>query len=312
MTGAPRRPGLVALALLACLSGCGTGGVLSGGGEPARPSRIVVGSKDHPESIIIAKLYGEALAARGYEVEYRHTLTPTDILSPTTDISGIDLFPEYTGALVGLRAASSSAELSAPPLADDAVAQPSGSSAPRGPAVMAMAPATHSEGLAVTRATADALGVTTISELAAHAPDLVLGAPSDCAERTPCLPGLTDVYGLAFASVEPIDAVGLRYQALVDGEIGVAVVETTDAQISAHDLVVLGDDRALYPAYNVIPVVDQAFLDEAPADFETVINAVSARLTTSDLAELNAQVVIELRDPTDVAIAWLREHGLTD
>lgn len=308
MTGALRRSAVVVLALLA--SACGAGGFVGGGGETPEESRaIVVGSKGYTESIIVAKLYGEALAAHGYTVEYRHTLEAPDLLTPATGTTGIHIYPEYIGAADALLAPGS-----AVPTGSDAspAAQTAGALAGGEHAVLAVAPAGHSEGLAVTRATADELRTATISDLVAHSSELVFGAASDCAERGTCLPGLAEVYGLQFGRVARIDALGLRYQALVDGEIDVAAVVTTDPEIAESGLVVLVDDRGFFPTFHVAPVVDRGYLDVAPEDFEAIVNAVSARLSTSELAALNARVDIDMRDPTEVAIEWLRLQGITD
>jgi glycine betaine/choline ABC-type transport system substrate-binding protein len=42
----------------------------------------------------------------------------------------------------------------------------------------------------------------------------------------------------------------------------------------------------------------------------TLINAVSARLTTGSLRSLNAQAVLDGRRPRSAAEAWLRAQGL--
>ena len=310
MTGVLRRAALVVVALLA--SACGTGGFVgSSEDERSEPDVIVIGSKDYTESIIVAKLYGEALAAHGYTVEYRHTLDAPDVLTPASDTTGIHLFPEYIGP-GDARLAAALAPDAMTDRATDAAAEVPGASAEADHALLAVAPAAHSEGLAVTRATAEALGIATMTDLAAHSGELVFGAAAECAEIPTCLPGLADVYGLEFARVEPIDALGLRYQALTDGEIHVAAVVTTDPEIAADDLVVLADDRGFYPAFHVYPMVDRDYLEAAPPDFASVVNAVSVRLTTSALSTLNARVEIDLRDPTDVAIQWLREQGITE
>ena len=82
--------------------------------------------------------------------------------------------------------------------------------------------------------------------------------------------------------------------------------------IEQFKLVVLDDDRHLFPAYNVVPVVRDAYLDAAPEGFQTLIDRVSARITSRDLSALNALVEIELQDPTRVVEEWLADEGLID
>ena len=300
-----RGPALLAIAAL--LAGCGSGGILAARGEPVEAPRIVIGSKDFTESIIVAKLYGGALAAHGYVVEYRHTLPAAEILAAAGEVPGIDLYPEYTGAAFAAFLGE------APPADPERVyATVTQHYATQDQALLAMTPASHSEALVVTRETAASLGVQTISDLASRSAQLILGAPGDCAERPTCAPGLESTYGVRFAALEPIDAEGLRYQALVDGQIHVAFVVETDPQIAQFKLVVLDDDRHLFPAYNVVPVVRDAYLDAAPEGFQTLVDRVSARITSRDLSALNALVEIELQDPTRVVEEWLADEGLID
>jgi osmoprotectant transport system substrate-binding protein len=70
--------------------------------------------------------------------------------------------------------------------------------------------------------------------------------------------------------------------------------------------VVLQDDKHLEAADNVIPILRSAVAtDEA----KTVLNSLSAKLTTADLVQMNAQVQLEHQDPDAVARAWLEQHN---
>jgi hypothetical protein len=80
--------------------------------------------------------------------------------------------------------------------------------------------------------------------------------------------------------------------------------------ISAQHLVVLADDRAFHPAENITPVVRRDVVARYGARMPTLINAVSARLTTGSLRSLNAQAVLDGRRPRSAAEAWLRAQGL--
>ena len=296
------------LAALFVMSACQSSGEVLGGQGAGGGQRVVIGSKPFSESIVVAKLYGEALAAEGYAVEYRHTLEASDILTPPATTTGVDLYTEYTGAVL----ADAMPDRAAVGDADAAYGAAAAHLAEQGHTVLAMAPASHQEGVAVTRGTANALGVETISDLAAASGELVLAGPADCPERRTCLPGLADVYGARFEGFTPIEADGMRYQALADGRIDVAAVVVTDPEIAVNDLFVPDDDRDLYPAYNVIPVVRSSYLDRAPARFAEIVDGVSARLTSEALAALNARVEVELLDPGAAAVAWLRDQGLVE
>ena len=102
---------------------------------------------------------------------------------------------------------------------------------------------------------------------------------------------------------------GLRYIALVNGEADVAVAFGTDGEIEAFDLVVLEDDRQLFPPYQVAPVVRQELLERHPEVAE-VLNELAPLLTDGTMQLLNNEVSGEQREPEDVALEFLVEAGL--
>ena len=70
---------------------------------------------------------------------------------------------------------------------------------------------------------------------------MVFGGPPECPERVYCLLGLKQVYGLRFRFLS-LDAGGpLTLQALEAGDVGVALLFSTDPAITAEHLVVLAD-----------------------------------------------------------------------
>ncbi|MDQ3879503.1 MAG: hypothetical protein M3295_00230 [Chloroflexota bacterium] len=293
---------LLSLALAACTS---NGSGASPGATGAEKPGITIGSKDFTESVVLAYLYGQVLEDNGYPVEYKLRVGATELIDPALTSGEIDMYPEYTGTtLVNLMGEEASND------AEDVYQRVAAFYADRGQTALDMTPANDSDGLAVTQATADEYDLHTISDLAAVSDELILGGPPECAERETCLLGLQDVYGANFKSFEPIAQGGLKYQALLDGDVDVVVVFTTDGAIAANDLVVLEDDKGLYPAYNIIPVVRNDYLESAPDDFADLINSVSEKITTDEIAGLNAQVDLELREPEDVADEWLHDQEL--
>ena len=125
-----------------------------------------------------------------------------------------------------------------------------------GRGLVAGRPAAAQDGnaIVVTAATAARYRLRTISDLAKVAGHLIFGGPPECVENPSCLPGLKLVYGLRFREFVPLDSGGpLTRQALLDGDVSVALLFTTDPAIRAQHLVVLTDNRGLQPAENVVP-----------------------------------------------------------
>ena len=98
------------------------------------------------------------------------------------------------------------------------------------------------------------------SDLAAVADQLVFGGNPDYIEREDGFNLVCDTYGLNFKSVKDID-IGLKYEAMKNGEIDVTNGFTTDAQINRDDVVVLDDDKNLQVNYFCSTVVRKDSLE---------------------------------------------------
>jgi osmoprotectant transport system substrate-binding protein len=220
----------------------------------------------------------------------------------------IQLVPEYTGSALEF------VSLGRVPATANVVATAAAlATAMTGRGLVVGRPATAQDGnaIVVTAAMAARYRLRTISSLAAVANQLAFGGPPECPERAYCLPGLRLTYGLRFRQFVALDADGpLTKQALTAGDIGVALLFTTDPAIAAQHLVVLADNLGLQPAENVVPVLRQATADRYGPGLLTALDAVSARLTTAALAEMDAEVELGNLDPQAVARQWLRAAGL--
>jgi osmoprotectant transport system substrate-binding protein len=168
----------------------------------------------------------------------------------------------------------------------------------------------NTEALATTKALAARYGLRTLSDVAAKAPQLRLGAVPEFIKRPDGLPGLRRVYGgFAFKDVRLLDF-GLKYQALLAGDVDVVVAFGTDGAIVADDLVVMRDDKHLFPPYQVAPVVRAAALQAQPA-LAPALDRVAPLLTDRVMQSLNNQIDgVQKREPADVARDFIAQHGL--
>jgi osmoprotectant transport system substrate-binding protein len=140
---------------------------------------------------------------------------------------------------------------------------------------------------------------------------MTLGGPSECPTRPYCQLGLKDTYGLNFKSFKALDPAGgpLTVSALQDGAIQVGLLFTTSGVIASKGWVLLKDDKNLQPADNVTPVVSNKVADTYGKAMADLVNAVSAKITTNVLTDLNKQTDIDQKDPDDVAMTWLKSQN---
>lgn len=306
---------VLALVLSACSSGEGsspsqnTGGAESQGeaSQAAELPTVTVGSAAFWESAVVGEIYAQALEAEGFTVERSLELGARDVTHPALVDGQINLMPEYVGGYLAVTYGGeptsdldeSLAALREHLEGDDLVA-------------FDPTPGTDADGFAVRQETADQLGLATMSDLAEVADQLTWGVAQECGENPNCGPGLQEVYGIDYDSLD-LQTLGACSTAIAEAlnadNIDVAQVCTTQPEIAAFNLVLLEDDKGLAPAQNIVPVARQDLADEAGDLLESTLNDVSELLTTEELTNLGAAVVINGESYEDAAAQWLEDNG---
>lgn len=298
-----------AVAAMLVLSACGGGGSgdpLSSGssGSPgaAASNTIKIGSADFPENRLLAEIYAQTLEAKGVKVERNFGIGAREVYFPGLTDGSIDLVPDYTGVLLQF------INKAAPETEAEAVYTALQSQVPAPLTVLNKAAAENKDAVVVTAATAQQYG----TSLAAYGPvcgQLVFGGPPEFQTRPDGLPGLAETYGCTFKEFRALDTGGsLTVKALEDGTVQAADLFTTDPTIEDKGFVVLQDPQSNFAAQNVVPLINKA---KATPDVIAALNAVSAKLTTEGLIDLNRQLNAPDKPNVDVvAKAWLAANGL--
>lgn len=154
-------------------------------------------------------------------------------------------------------------------------------------------------GLIVTREAAEQYNLRTYSDLAAVSQNLTLGAEYDFYEREDGFSALQETYGMEFKDTMDMD-IGLKYDAILQKKIDVMTIFTTDGRLSVSDVVVLEDDKELYPSYMCGFVVRKEVLGTHP-ELQTVFDKVTGLITDAEMAEWNFMVESEGKSPEEVA-----------
>ncbi|MGB5961747.1 MAG: glycine betaine ABC transporter substrate-binding protein [Coleofasciculaceae cyanobacterium] len=284
---------LTMFSVVSCNSGSGADGT------------IKVGSKDFTEQFILGEMYALVLENQGLKVQRKLNLGGTPVAQAALESGQIDLYPEYTGTglLTILKLPANSNQKQVFETVSKAYQE-------KFKLVwLNPAPMNNSQALAMTEAGAKKYGIKTISDLAKKASQLVMIGPPEFEAREDGLPGLKKAYGnfklKAYKGADP----GLRYQAMIDGQVDVVVAFGTDGELSAFNLVVLEDDKKLFPPYQVAPVVRQEILDKNPK-IKDALNALAPKLTNETMQRLNYEVSGKQREPAAVAKDFLIKEGL--
>ena len=287
------------------LSACGSSNPLGGGEISGDLKTIAVGSADFTESKIIAEIYAQALETNGFTVRRQFGIGSRETYVPAVQDHSIDLIPEYTGNLLQYF----DKEITA--TTPDAVLLALLKVLPGDLSILYPSPAEDKDTLAVTEATAQRWNLKTIGDLAEHSAEVKVGAPSEFQTRVTGLVGLKDKYGLDIAPANFVaisDGGGpATVQALTSGTITAANIFSTSPAIERSKLVVLEDPENVFLAANVVPLVAS---QKMSTELKTVLDAVSAKLTTEALIALNTSVEGNRGiDPDEAARKWITDNG---
>ncbi|MER7476210.1 ABC transporter substrate-binding protein [Streptomyces sp. NPDC126510] len=305
-----RHTSVAAVALTAAaalLAGCSSGDSSDNPLEDgkAKAGTVVVGSNNFAESTLLADIYGEALKAKGIEVTYKHNIGSRETSYGLMKNGSVTVLPEYNGSLLAYL------DPKAEQKSSDAVNEAVKAKLDKRLTLLQSSPAEDKDSVTVNAETADKYKLTsssTLADLKDAAPDLVIGGSPEFQTRQQGLKGLKSVYGLEFKSFKALDAGGpLTQAALARNTIQAADIFTTDPTIVKEKFVVLKDPENLFGFANVTPLVNKSGLPQKGVD---ALDAVSAKLDTKTLRELDLQVQLQKKDPLDVATAWLKSAGL--
>ena len=245
------------------------------------------------------------MEANGFTVARQFGIGSRETYIPAVRDHSIDLIPEYTGNL--LKYFDEKSTVTTPEAIELALFRVM----PGDLSILTPSPAEDKDTLAVSQETAQRWNLKTIADLAAHSPEVKLGAPSEFLSRTEGVPGLKKTYGL---DISPNNFVAISdgggpatVRALVDGTVTAADIFSTSPAIPENDLVVLEDPKNNFPAANVVPLVSS---QKKSDELKTVLDAVSAKLTTDDLIELNTATSGNAGiDPDEAARKWVQDNG---
>lgn len=282
---------MIAAVITLVLAACGDGGSTSG-----ESKSVVVGSKDFTENEIVAEIYALALEDAGFTVERKMDIAGSVVHTSITSAE-IDIYPEYTGtgliSILGMEALTDQDEVYN--TVKDAYAEQFNIT------WLDYAEANDGQGLFISKKASDEYGITNITQLQANADKLRFCSQGEFDEREDGIPGLTKLYGDFNWKSSKIYDNGLKFEVVENDEADVAPAYTTEGRLTETDkFVLLEDDKHMWPPYNLAPIVRNEVLDQYP-EIAEVLNAVSAKLDTETVTQLNAKVDIDGEDYEDVA-----------
>jgi osmoprotectant transport system substrate-binding protein len=269
----------------------------SGGGE------LTVGSANFPESELLAQIYGQALAAAGFDVSFENSIGPRETYYAAVADGDVDLVPEYTNSLLSFVLRLDDPEANPEPAesADDQVTQLN-EVLPDGLEVLTPSTAEDKDVLVCNADAAEEFGLAALPDLA-DTEGLTIGAPPEFETRSPFgLVGFQELYGFEVGEFVPLEIGPPIAAALGSGAIDCGNLFSTMSVITTEGFVPLEDTDDIVPFEAVLPLVRSEVVDDA---LTSTLDAVNADLDTDVLKELMVQVEVDALGPDVVAEEWL-------
>jgi len=255
-----------------------------------------VGSKRFTESYILGEIVKQTADSAGEtRAIHQQGLGNTAIVLNALTTGSIDLYPEYTGTI-----AKEILKLDAvPPLAEL-----NAKLAAIGLAAGVPLGFNNTYALAMRGDEARAKGIARLSDLKNH-PELRLGLSQEFIGRADGWPGLKVAYELPFDTPRGLDH-GLAYEAIVQKQVDVIDIYSTDAKIDKYGLTVLADDRAYFPRYDAVLL----YRADVPRRFPQTWNALQrlqGRIDDATMRRMNAAAELEGKSFAEVASAFIAQ-----
>jgi osmoprotectant transport system substrate-binding protein len=293
------------VALTACSDDKSTTSTGNASSATAAKPKITIGAQKFGESAILAEIYKQGLAAKGFTTDIQALGGFRDLEVQAFDSGTINFAPEYAASMLEFLNGKKGEATGDP---DATVAKLAPQLEAKGLAAFKVTSGVDTNALVMTKAKSDQLGIKTLSDLASKGASLKLGGPADCETNPFCIPGLKNVYGVDLAaSFQALDTSAVA-PALDAGSIDVALLFSTDGTIVAKNYVLLQDDKKMLAADNVIPVAKKDIASNA--ELTAAVNAISAYITTAELTAMNKRFDVDKEDAAVIAKDFLTKSGL--
>jgi osmoprotectant transport system substrate-binding protein len=264
--------------------------------SPPRSGHPVIGAKNFTEQVILGELLAQEIEAKSdLKVERRFYLAGSYICQQALVAGRIDAYVEYTGTAL-------TAILKQPVDRDpESVLRTVRQIYASRYGIIVAEPLGFENTFAMVIRGDDArrLRLTTLSEAANYTSKWHLGVGYEFEQRPDGLPGLSNAYGLRFASAPRTMDLGLLYRALVNHQVDMIAANSTDGQIEALGLTVLQDDEHYFPPYQAVPLVRSDALKRWP-QIQSALIALAGKVTAEDVRAMNQAVDGQHRDPAEV------------
>lgn len=162
--------------------------------------------------------------------------------------------------------------------------------------------------LAVKRDFAKENNIKTIGDLQKVEDKIKPGFTMEFNDRSDGYKAVAKAYGLNLSNVKKMEP-KLRYTAVEKGDINLIDAYSTDAELKQYNMVVLKDDKHVFPPYQGAPMFKEKFLKQHP-EIKKPLNKLEGKISDEEMQEMNYKVTVKNEDPYNFAKHYLEKEGL--
>lgn len=268
-------------------------------------SSLVIASKNFTEQIILGEIMAQLIETKtSLKVIRKYNMGSTEIVHQALLKNKIDLYAEYLGTayLTVMQRELKDKNINLfHEVSDYYIKQFD---------LLWLAPFGffNAQSLAIKKELAERFQIYTLSDLVPYAPNLRLAAPPEFIKRPDAMLALKKTYGMRFNNILHMDP-NLLHKAIINDEVDMIVVFSTDPRIDEENLVYLRDDKGFSPSYEAAPVIRREKMEAHP-EIAKVLALLGGKIDNKTMKNLNAQVDIEKRLPKEVASTFLKDERL--
>ena len=284
-----------------------TAGVAAAGKSKASSSKptITLGTKNFGEEYILGQLYGQALQAKGFTVNFKGSFGSSELANTAIQKNKMNFYPEYTG-VIALDLAKAK---NAPKSASGTYSVAQKYEQQHGLTLLKPTPFYDSDTFTMLTKTAHKLGVKTIADMKGKSFSYA-GYP-ECETRITCILGFKKIYKLTHIKFVPIGTISV-YTLLDQKKATAGDGFSTDPQQLQHSkYTALTDTKHVFGFQNVAPVVSQKLLSGSNGKLlASICNKVSSKLTLAAMQAMNKAYYVNKQTPKKIASQFLQANGL--
>ena len=162
--------------------------------------------------------------------------------------------------------------------------------------------------IAISKKFADENNLKTISDLARVKDKIKAGFTREFNDREDGYPGLKKLYQFEIPNIKEFEP-KLRYVAVQSGDINLVDAYSTDPELAQYNMVILKDDKHLFPPYQGSPMMREETLKKYPK-LKEILEKLSGKISDEEMSTMNYRVSVNGEKAEDVAREYLRNTGI--